>query len=187
MTLQPWKKVSQETLAKNPWSTYEHAVFDLPSGYKADYYFLKIPNSVVIIGIDQDGSMPMVKQYRCLHDEFTVEFPNGGIDQGQTLEQAVKDEFAQEAQLKAEVYEKIGSFHTNNGRLQETCHVFIAYRLSPAFARKDPTEEFEQLSCTPQTFEEMIRTGEITDGMMLASWQIAKSRVMEIIKDKLNR
>ncbi len=187
MSLQPWKKILQETLAKNPWSTYEHAIFDLPSGYKADYYFLKIPDSVVIIGIDQDGSMPMIKQYRCLHDEFTVEFPNGGIGGEQTIEQAVEEEFAQEAQLKASVYEKIGSFHTNNGRVQETCYVFVAYGLSPAFMRKDPTEEFEQLSCTPENFEQMISLGEITDGMMLASWQLAKNRVLEIIKRKLNK
>jgi 8-oxo-dGTP pyrophosphatase MutT (NUDIX family) len=187
MSLQPWKKQSEEVLSSNKWSSYHHAKFELPDGYIADYYFLKIPDSVVVIGIDSDGSMPIVRQYRCLSDEFTYEFPNGGIDVGISLEQAVSDEFAQEAQMKAKVFEKIGSFHTNNGRVQETCNVFVAYGLSPTFMRKDPTEEFEQLSVTPETFEEMIRFGDITDGMMLAAWQLAKNRVLEIIKQKLNK
>lgn len=186
MSLEKWKKVSQETLAKNPWSSYEHAIFDLPNGSRADYYFLKTNDSVVIIGVDEEGSMPMVRQYRCLTDEFTLEFPNGGIGEGQTLEQAASEEFAQEAQMKAEALELIGSFHASNGRMQEKVYVFVAYGLSPAFARKDPTEEFEQLSCTVEMFEDMIKDSQITDGMMLASWQLAKPRVFEIIDQELH-
>ncbi|EKD47092.1 MAG: hypothetical protein ACD_66C00231G0001 [uncultured bacterium] len=186
MSLERWKKVSQETVAQSKWSSYEHAVFDLQNGNQADYYFLKVPDSVVIIGIDEEGSMPMVKQYRCLSDEFTLEFPNGGVGEGQTLEQAAAEEFAQEAQMKASTMEKIGFFHPSNGRVQETVWVFVAYGLATTFARKDPTEEFEQLSCTAEMFEDMVAGGEITDGSMLAGWQLAKPRVLEIIEQGLH-
>jgi len=187
MALERWKKISEEKLAENPWWSYWLAKFEFKKGKIAEFHFIRSLDSVGIIAVDQDGKIPLVKQYRCLFDKFSLEIPMGGIEEGQTPEDGARAELAEEAQLKAEHIELIGEYNCNNARVQQSDYVFVAYGLSDTVAEIDETEEFERYRYSVDEVESLIENGEISAGMTIASWHLAKPRVLEIIEQGLNK
>ena len=185
MALERWKKISEEKLAENPWWSYWVAKFNFKDS-QIEYFFMKTIDSVSIFGIDQDGKIPMVKQYRAIFDEFTLSALMGGVEKGQSTEEAVHHEFIQEAQLKAKKIERVGRYHSNNGRIESADHVYVAFDVVKAEAELDITEEFERFRLAPSEIDEKIMSGEITCGMTIAGWKLAKPRVLEIIEQGLN-
>lgn len=181
MTLEPWKKISSEVLLENKFLKLRQDDFDLPNGVRANYYYLDVVNAVTIIAIDDEGKLVIVKQYRPLFDQIVSEFPAGGIKEGQTSDEAARDELLEEADVAAETLEYIGKFQSANARLNEWMHVFLAYGLSPAVGQRDETEEFEHARWTVEELEACIYSGEFVDGLCLATWTLARPRVMEII------
>ncbi len=187
MALKKWKKLSEEKLTENPWWSYILAKFEFKKGKIAEFHFIRSLDSVGIVAVDKDEKIPMVKQYRCLFDKFSLEIPMGGVEQGQTPEEAAHIELAEEAQLKARHVELVGEYNCNNARIQQRDYVFVAYGLSDTVAEVDETEEFERYRYSVDEVEDLIDSGEISAGMTITSWRLAKPRVLEIIKQGLHK
>lgn len=177
MPLKPWKKISSEIKLKNPWWTYMHDKCVLPDGKPYEYHYVHTAGSSFIIPIKDNGKIILVNQYRYLNERFSIEFPGGGIKEGQLPEQVARKELIEETGMDGE-FEKAGFFNPYNGIADEICHVFIARSLKPSNSEiKDDSEEFELLELSVEEIEEKIRNNEIYDGMTMAAWAIAKSNL----------
>ncbi len=174
MTLGRWKKIAGEIIHRNPWWTYRRDDVTLPSGSRGEYHYVHTPGSVMVIPLLADGRILMVRQYRYLNDRESVEFPAGGIKEGQESEAAARAELREEAGVEADVLETIGRFNPFNGVTDELCVVYVARELSPCAAHPDETEEFEVLRCEEEELRRMISDGRVWDGMTLAAWAMLK-------------
>jgi 8-oxo-dGTP pyrophosphatase MutT (NUDIX family) len=112
-----------------------------------------------------------------LNDRESLELPCGGVKNGHTYEETAKHELEEEAGFIARDWYKVGEFNPYNGITDELCRVFIAKNLSEVPPTPDETEEFEIVSLTPDEADARITTGTIWDGMTIAAWNIAKSRI----------
>ncbi len=181
MTLKPWRKLSDELVNKNPWWEYRLAKYTLPNGKPAEYHYVHDPDAVAVVPIGGDGKITIVRQYRALVDRMNWELPIGGMEQSDSPEQMAREELRDETNLQAGEMESIGAFQISVGRVDSHCHVFIASDLSFLQGKPDDTEEFEIKQFSGDAIDEMIRSGELNNGMSIASWHLARPRVLEII------
>ncbi|MFA5133274.1 MAG: NUDIX hydrolase [Patescibacteria group bacterium] len=178
MALKSWKTLKSEIFKKTPWTTFVQNEFEMPNGKKGTYYFVKTNGSAMVIPITSEGKIVLTRQYRYLVDEESLEFPAGGVKEGQNSEQAAHAELEEETGYRAEDLQYIGEFVPMNGVTDEKCRVFIARNMREGTARPEETEEgMEQILFSFQEIEEMIKKNIIKDGMTLAAWALAKHHI----------
>jgi ADP-ribose pyrophosphatase len=130
----------------------------------------------MIVPVHDDGTLALVKQYRYLLGRDSIEFPAGGVPEGKSPEEHARQELAEESGLRAVAWKRLGTFASWNGATNEECVVFEARGFTPVESEQDATEEIDRLAVTPATFQEWIQSGEIDDGMTLASFLIWQSQ-----------
>jgi len=174
MTLGRWEKISSKDKFKNPWWTYRMDKFRLPSGKEGEYHYLHSGHSVFIIPILENEKFLLIKQFRYLFDRDSVEFPAGGMRDNDSPRVVARKELIEETGFDGNLT-KINEFGPFVGLSDEMTYVFLATDLirSDEF-KKDDTEEFEYLERTAEEIDQMIVSGEIFDGMAIASWVYAK-------------
>lgn len=175
------KKISSETVNENPWWKYKVDNFELPSGSKQVYHYIETLGAALCVPINDENKLVLVRQYRCLTDRFSIEFPMGGIKEGEKPGEAAKRELEEETGLVAEELIQIGTFEPSNGVLKDTTAVYLARELSEGKKMLDEQEETEVLERRPDEFAEMVTRGEITDGQTLAAWSMVRDRLLGIL------
>ena len=178
MPLSKWRKLTQKELFKNPWWVYRQDTFSLPNGEVGDYFYVHTNGSSIIIPVLDDGKLVMVKQYRYLRDEESLEFPCGGVKAGSNYLTSATQELEEEAGYTAAEMIQVGEFNPFNGVTNEMCRVYVARGLKHVGIKPDPTEEFEHFELTPAEVDQRILSGEIWDGMSIAAWFIGRPKIL---------
>jgi ADP-ribose pyrophosphatase len=174
--IQKLKNISSKEILKNKWWRYKVDEYIWPDGSKGDYHYVSTSGSTMIIPEIEENVFVMTRQYRYLNRRVSLEFPGGGIKPGLLPEQNAREELEEEAGYVAGKLIKIGEFNPFNGVTDEICNVFLAKQLEFVGEKPEPSEEFEVIKLTLNEIEQKIRTGELWDGMSLASWTIYLSR-----------
>ena len=172
-----WKKLSTEILHRNNWWSYfvdKYIGVGKNKKQIREYHYVHTNGSSLIIPIDKKGKIILVEQYRYLNKKNSIEFPCGGVKEGNTFLQTAEIELQEETKFKSKSLKLIGKFNPFNGVTDELCNVFIAKDLSNSFIKSDETEEFVLLKYYPEEIDLLISTGKIWDGMTIAAWGIAK-------------
>ncbi|MFZ4622544.1 MAG: NUDIX domain-containing protein, partial [Bacteroidota bacterium] len=106
-----------------------------------------------------------------------IELPCGGVKEGKSYEEMAHIELEEETGFRSEQLKKVGEFNPYNGVTNEICEVFLATELIQSKSVPDATEEFELMFKTPGEIDAMIESNIIWDGMTIAAWGIARSRI----------
>ncbi|HVN47743.1 MAG TPA: NUDIX hydrolase [Bacteroidota bacterium] len=175
MSLHKWKKLSQTLVVKNPWWEYRKDETQLPNGSPGVYHYVHTNGASMIVPVLDDGRLMAVKQYRYLNERESLEFPCGGVKDGQTFEQTAVQELQEEAGFLSGDLTLVGTFNPYNGVTDEFCNVYLARALTSVPPKPDETEEFERLILLPEQIDDKISQGEIWDGMTIVAWALAKN------------
>ena len=173
----PLKKISEELLHENKWWQCKHDVFQFENGNTGDYYYGETQGTSIVVPILPDGRLLLVRQYRYLSDRYSIEFPGGGIMQGESPSAVAGRELLEETGYAAKEFANISNFEPHNGLFRDMTHIFLAKDVFPLETRKTKTEESEFIEVflrRPDELEQMIRNNEIWDGQTLAVWAIAR-------------
>ncbi len=162
-------------IASNPYWDYKLDHYELPTGAAGEYHYVETPGSVLVVPVLDDGRLVMARQYRYLNQQFSIEFPGGGIKRQGNPGEAAGNELAEECGYAAGELKEIGRFNPFNGVTSEICHVFLATGLVRHFMKHDESEEFDVINLRPGELNDKIAAGEIWDGMTLAAWCIFKN------------
>lgn len=151
-----------------------HNLFELPGGKRGNYFYMHTNGSAMTIPVTDDGKILLVKQYRYLTDNASIEIPCGGIKDGQNDIDAARAELIEETGYDCKKLKKVGKFVPYNGLSDEHCTVFVAKLLHRVGAKPDETEQIKVMSATPEEINTWIRKGKIVDGMSIAGWIIGE-------------
>ena len=122
---------------------------------------------VVILGVTQEGMIPMIRQYRKAAGQVMLELPAGKLENGEDPEKAALREFKEETGYTAERIRRIAEFYTTVGYSEELLHVFFAEGLIAGDTDFDDNESIIVEEYLPKTLFELINAGEINDGKTL--------------------
>lgn len=179
-----WKTLTTEVVSQNLYWKHRRDTFEIPGKTQGTYEYVETPGAVVIIPIDDDGKLLCLRQYRYLAEKMSLEFPGGGIKQGQTPEDAARAELGEEGRYEAGTLTHVASFHPLLGVLKEVVHVFIATELkSNEDHHLDATEEFEMVRLSPEEWEQAIQFSEAINGFVLGAWAIARPHVLRLVDE----
>ena len=82
-----WKTLLREEIISTPWMSLYHDQFEMPNGQKGNYFYMHTHGSALTIPITDEGHVLLVKQYRYLTGNTSIELPCGGIKEGQSEEE----------------------------------------------------------------------------------------------------
>lgn len=177
-----YQKISEETIHANPWWIYKH------DSYKCDekdfhYYYGELKGNAIVVPVLDDGRIAMIRQYRYLQERSGIEFPMGGIMEGETPQQAAVRELREETGLESTNFSKVGEFEPLLGIVKDRSSVFIANEISNQIESElDAEEDIELVLRRPDEINEMIKRGEIWSGQALATWTLVRDLLIPIKK-----
>lgn len=138
-----------------------------PNGQEHDVVIVRHAPSVVLIPIEEDGRVVLIRQYRASVDRELWEFPAGRVDEGEAAEAAARRECEEEIGRVPARVERLGAFYPTPGYCDE---LLIFYRLSdlrqpPSDSphRPDEDEDIAPRSVTIADARAMLQRGEIID------------------------
>jgi ADP-ribose pyrophosphatase len=144
-----------------------------PSGFKIKRSIIRHPGSAVVMPIDAQGRILLVRQFRLPAERYLWEIPAGKIDDGENAFQAAQRELGEETGLSAKTWKELVSFYPSPGFVQEKMTIFVATDLTQGEAHNMDDERIETRWFTPAEIEEGIRTGEIQDAKTLIGYLMA--------------
>lgn len=169
----PFSCVSHEVLHKNPYWEYHKDRYTLADGNsEADYFYVHSFGSTLVIPVMSDGTLVMVKQFRYLNQQMSLEFPGGGIAEGCTPEQNALKELEEETGFVGENPQLCGMFNPYKGVTNEQCFVFKTIVQKRLTVHQDFSEQCEVVFVQPDQILKFIADGLIWDGMTIAAWTL---------------
>lgn len=90
------------------------------------HYVVRIPDSVCVIARTQDDRYLLVRVYRGAHARTVLEWPGGGVSEGETPNEAASRELEEETGLRVGSVEYIAAVRPATALTTEVCHVVLA-------------------------------------------------------------
>jgi 8-oxo-dGTP pyrophosphatase MutT (NUDIX family) len=161
-----WKTKASTVAYENPWIKISHEEVITPKGTDGIYGVVHFKNTAIgIVPIDDEGNTWLVKQSRYTLNQYTWEIPEGGCPHGE----AAKRELEEEVGLQATDWQQLMTMHLSNSVTDEFCVVFIARALFAGQQALESTEDIEYKKLPLTEAVDMVKRGDITDGISVAA------------------
>lgn len=158
-------------LFTNPFWKYKMDLYDIGDGQIREYHYVDSYGSVMVIPVNNNGEIIMLKQYRYLNSKYSIEFAGGGCISHLTTEENAAKEMLEETGFKGNL-KLIGKFNPYKGVTNEICSVFTANNLIFEGVQPEESEHIEVISLDETKINTLILSGELWDGMTLAAWTL---------------
>ena len=157
-----------------PMTVYKGRVFSveldniwLPNGKEQHVAVVRHRPSVVLIPVDDEGRVVLIKQYRPALAREIWELPAGGVDEGEAPDAAAARECEEEIGLRPETVERLGSFYPIPGYGDEEMIFFRVSGLRPPPAdsphKPDDDEDITSAPTSVADARAMVENGDIVD------------------------
>lgn len=150
----------------------------LEDGHVSKQEVVEHRESMTVVAMDAEGRLILVRQYRHPVGAELLETPAGSVDPGETAEESVNRELAEEAGCCAREVIALGTFYLAPGWATERMHVFAARDLYEQEAEGDEDERIEVVRLPVAEWEQKIAAGEIQDAKSIAAWYLARPHLV---------
>ncbi len=170
----PFELIRSETLLQGRAFKVKRDYLKTPKGDETKLEIIEHGGSVVVVPIDNDGNLLLVRQYRHAAKQDLLELPAGTRDEDEPFEECAAREIREETGMEASKLQKVGEFYLAPGYSTEFMAVFLATGLSDNPLEAD-FDEFLQVEKIPlKKAVELFQSGEVLDAKSLAAWLLAK-------------
>lgn len=138
------------------------------SGREATREIIEHDDCIAVIALDGDENILLVKQFRKPVERELLEIPAGGIDGGESPEDAVRREMREETGYLPQTVKQLGGFYSAPGYATEYLYLYLATDLTPSQLFAEDTESISVLRVSLDRIPELISSGEICDAKSIA-------------------
>lgn len=135
-----------------------------PDGFEIQRAVVQHGGSAVVMPVDEDKRILLVRQYRLPAWQYLWELPAGRVDPGETPLQAARRELAEETGFRARKFEKLAVFYPSPGFLAEKMTIYLATGLKAGKSTPMEDERITMKWFAAKELDELIRAGKILDG-----------------------
>ena len=138
-------------------------------GLRMERRIVKHPGASVMLVLDENGRVLLIRQYRLPIRKRLWELPAGTRDPGESPLQTARRELAEETGVRARRWKKLLRFYPSPGFCSEEMSVYLAAGLTAGEASPEPYEKIEKRWFAWDQALEMIRRGRIRDSKTIVS------------------
>ncbi len=170
--MKPITQLSSREVYRNNWMTVREDAVERPDGSTGIYGVVDRPDYAVVIAVDADR-VALVEQYRYPMGARRWEFPMGTTPDQPDIDprELAARELREETGLTAGSLTLLGRLDVAPGIMSQRGWVFLATDIVEGEPEREHEEQDMHFAWFERSrFEEMIRTGEITDAQSLAAY-----------------
>lgn len=175
-----WRTISSQQVLATPYLRIRREQVELPNGsIIPDYYIIENRGWVGIVPLTEDGRFLINKQYKHGIGLEVLEFPAGGIDDGEDDPlQAAHRELMEETGYSSDQMEPLAHMLANPTGSLTRIWWYLARDVRKTGSQKiDPTEVIENLLVTPAELLSLIHRGEFAVQGQVAAAYMALERL----------
>ena len=136
---------------------------ELANGRRARREVVEHADVVAIVPVDAAGRVLLVRQYRLPAGQVLLEVPAGGVDPGESVEEAAQRELQEETGQRAARWRRLGGFFVSPGYCTEFIHAFLAEELSEGVVEADFDEQIAVERVSLGEALRLVQSGQIRD------------------------
>ncbi|MDA0769750.1 MAG: NUDIX hydrolase [Chloroflexi bacterium] len=171
--MEPEKLVSSQSVFQGKIVNVRSDTVLLPSGRQTVREVVEHSAAVVIVPIDSDDNVLLVRQYRYPIDQFILEAPAGGLEDGESPDDCAQRELQEEVGYASRNIRPMGGFWSAPGFSTEYLYAYMARDLVPSKLNADDDEAIEVIPTPMSSINKLIRLGEIQDSKTIAALLMA--------------
>lgn len=160
---------SKEVYRCSLFSVTENEASD-KTGWSLKRNVVRHRGSAVMMAVDHDDRVMLVKQYRLPADRYLWELPAGKIDEGETPLAAARRELVEETGLRAKKWKKLVEFYPSPGFLEEKMTIYLATDLKAGESQPMEDERIETKWFTKKELRDAVRTNKIKDAKTMIAF-----------------
>jgi len=173
--------IRSETLLQGRAFKVKRDYLKTPNGNETTLEIIEHGGSVVLVPVDDDGNLLLVRQYRHAAAQDLLELPAGTRNGEEPFEECAAREIREETGMEAGKLQKVGEFFLAPGYSTELMVVFIATALkyNPLDADDDEFLVVEKMSL--KKIMQIVKSGQMLDAKTLAALLLAKPHLNGIL------
>jgi ADP-ribose pyrophosphatase len=157
-------KLSGKHVYTGPVFTVTSDTVRLPDGKESRRDLVHSNGGVVILPVDGEGNVTLVRQYRYAHGRVLLEAVAGKLEKGEEPYSAALRELEEETGYRAEEWTYLGAITTSPGFLTEQLYLYMARGLTAGAQHLDEGEFLENVRMPLAEAAERAADGRIDDG-----------------------
>ena len=141
----------------------------LPNGAAARREVVEHPGGVCVLALQEDGTVPLVRQFRYAFMKEFLEIPAGKIDPNEEILACARRELSEEIGYDSENMRYLGKICPSCGCMNEVIHLYVAENLYEHQLAPDEDEDLQLVCVTRDEALAMIASGEIDDAKTICA------------------
>jgi len=166
------KIISSKEVFRNKLFTIADEVALDDDGFEIHRNIIRHPGSAVMMAVDEQMRILLVRQFRLPAEQELWELPAGRLDDGETSLDAARRELREETGYQGGTWKKLVSFWPSPGYVAEKMDIFLVQNLTAGSQQLMDDERIKMQWFNHREVGEMIRRGEIADGKTLIGYLI---------------
>lgn len=166
----PFTRLSSEIVVRNPWHCYRKDRYVRRDGTVGDYFHVDMPGSAGVIPVLPDGRAVLCEVRRYLLGTTLVEFPIGGMKQGEDPAAVAARECAEETGYRPRRITPLGRFAPYKGASNEVCWFFLGEDLEHVGQDLESSEEIRTRLVPLRAVRALLLDSPLGDGQSLVAW-----------------
>ncbi len=148
---------------------------ELASGEVTTREVVEHSDVVVVVALDREDNVLLVRQYRHAVDRQLLELPAGGMEPSESPEDCVRREMREETGFLPHRLKRLGGYFSAPGFCTEYLHLFLATDLEPSPLVAEDTGSIELVRVPRDRVLGLVASGEVCDAKSVAGLHMAFS------------
>lgn len=171
MTKRNWTKTSSEEILKTPFFSVSKNTFKDNFSYNDYFYRFNFTDWVNIVPELDRETLIMIKIYRFGIEGYSLEFPGGQVDRGDSPMESAKKELIEETGYKAESLDLLSWVHPNPAIQNNKCFLYLAKNIDKvSLPELEEAEDISICKVPKAELPKLIAEGKITHTLSLLAY-----------------